>query len=257
MLTKTFLVSKQSKPTVKPHFSISHIMSTPFTVCICERPGDNVHPCNRPCHCPVCDVRCSSTGNLIRHAKKDHVHPDSERIIDIIQRQPHSCVKCLQKCPLCDFKGQAQPLASHMATHTMYYCPECGKAFKKPSLLKYHVLKHGKAAVALTHECTICHKICKTSANLSLHMTAHDTHKCAVCDKVCRKIGDLTTHMRSHTGERPFSCDHCGKHFISNRTLQIHYQTVKCVPDLISVSPACMTLCVCDPQKPTCVFVLD
>ncbi|CDQ75347.1 unnamed protein product [Oncorhynchus mykiss] len=86
-----------------------------------------------------------------------------------------------------DKKKEGSP-APQNRTHTC----ECGKVFKKPSLL-------------------------------TLHMGVHTMpHHCDQCPKRYATPGALKKHQLLHTEERPFACEHCDRRYRSAYDLKVH-----------------------------------
>ncbi|XP_040294320.1 oocyte zinc finger protein XlCOF7.1-like [Bufo bufo] len=106
-----------------------------------------------------------------------------------------------------------------------FSCPECGKNFKRKS----SVIEHQK-----THKderpfpCTECGKVFKKKSILSMHKRIHRDERpfsCSECDRSFQHRSDLIIHQRSHTGEKPYSCSECGKCFRQRAYLVTHQWT--------------------------------
>lgn len=96
-----------------------------------------------------------------------------------------------------DFQNPAA-LAMHMKTHEeqieIFKCLYCSEIFKKPTLMKKHVIIHKKNGM----------------------------YKCPHCPKELEEYGPIRKHIRTlHTTIR-FECHECGKDFNSKYKLKQH-----------------------------------
>lgn len=74
----------------------------------------------------------------------------------------------------------------------------------------------------------VCQKRLTDNETASLESQQHNGKSkcvCEICNKILSCHVTLVNHYRSmHTGERAFSCDVCGKCFISRSFLNVHYK---------------------------------
>uniref|UniRef100_A0A2H1W7Z1 SFRICE_007424 n=1 Tax=Spodoptera frugiperda TaxID=7108 RepID=A0A2H1W7Z1_SPOFR len=109
-----------------------------------------------------------------------------------------------------------------------YACQECGMAFKTPSQLKTHGLKHTDSR---DYYCVECDKSFKSDATLKTHLKTTAIHTsylelplaCEHCDKRFAIRRDLDRHTnRIHLNVKPFACDKCDKNYVNSWSLKQH-----------------------------------
>ncbi|XP_045539760.1 gastrula zinc finger protein XlCGF26.1 [Papilio machaon] len=107
-------------------------------------------------------------------------------------------------------------------------CNECGKAFKSPSQLKAHSLKHSSEK---KFYCVECDKSFKSENTLKQHLKLTARHVnpselqylCTQCDRRFGIKRDLERHMnRIHLNIRPYKCDLCEKAFNNSWCVKKH-----------------------------------
>ncbi|KAM4045564.1 uncharacterized protein ACNLHF_009425 [Anomaloglossus baeobatrachus] len=131
-----------------------------------------------------------------------------------------------------------------------YVCSECGKCYKKKSLLVVHQRRHtgekpflcsecGKGFIqksdVVVHQrihkgkkpfpCPKCGKCFTYRSQVTKHQQTHTEEKpfsCAECEKCFKTKSSLVKHQRCHKGEKPFSCSECGKSFFLKDRLKRH-----------------------------------
>ncbi|KAM4034128.1 uncharacterized protein ACNLHF_020783 [Anomaloglossus baeobatrachus] len=102
-----------------------------------------------------------------------------------------------------------------------FLCPECGKCFKKKSVL----FRHQKIHTENPFLCFTCGRHFSQKSDLDEHQMIHKSEtpfSCAECGKSFKEKLYLVQHQRSHTGEKPFSCSECGKCFNQKSALVTH-----------------------------------
>lgn len=141
----------------------------------------------------------------------------------------------------------------HLLVHV---CPECGKAFDRPSNLERHTRTHsgeapfkcdepdcGKAfkqvssafpTMPLTHPITDFHvsRLSYQRSALTIHRRRHSNERpfaCEFpdCDMRFSESSGLARHRRAHTGRRPWRCERpdCTMSFTRQTGLALHMKT--------------------------------
>ncbi|XP_059051455.1 zinc finger protein ZFP2-like [Achroia grisella] len=113
-----------------------------------------------------------------------------------------------------------------------YICQECGKAFKAPSHLKNHSIKHSHRR---DYYCVECDKSFKSNSSLKQHLKTAAPHvnyvelplPCLHCEKRFAIRRDLERHTnRIHLNIRPHQCDRCDKAYVNGWSLNEHKRVV-------------------------------
>ncbi|KAJ0171164.1 hypothetical protein K1T71_013363 [Dendrolimus kikuchii] len=109
-----------------------------------------------------------------------------------------------------------------------YKCRECSSAFRSPSLLAKHMIRHSTSRNAY---CVECDKSFKSEHILQHHLKTAAPHvnytekplKCEHCDKRFSIRRDVELHMnRVHLNKRPYKCDLCDKAYAAHWCLTQH-----------------------------------
>ncbi|XP_063548934.1 zinc finger protein OZF-like [Cydia strobilella] len=135
-------------------------------------------------------------------------------------------------CELCYKKfGFKERFEAHLLEHegktTSIYCAPCNKTFTTWGGLKRHNdCEHTRLSLdQLT--CKLCSKVFKSPRTLAIHRTTHGERKlriCDVCGKGFKSNLTLKAHLETHieNRERRYTCQHCGKKFLSKKTCASH-----------------------------------
>ncbi|CAB3255043.1 unnamed protein product [Arctia plantaginis] len=111
-------------------------------------------------------------------------------------------------------------------------CAECGMAFKTPSQLRNHSIKHSDTR---NYYCVECDKSFKSESILKTHLKTTAIHvnykelplSCSHCEKRFSNRRDVERHMnRIHLNVKPFRCDRCDKAYVNSWGLKDHQRFI-------------------------------
>ncbi|XP_060520938.1 zinc finger protein 501-like [Cylas formicarius] len=101
-------------------------------------------------------------------------------------------------------------------------CSECGKNFRKPSLLKMHYDSHH---LEKKFNCEQCPKRFGTDYLLQQHRRIHTGERpfrCEICGKAFTSRSTLCTHRKIHGTEKTYMCEFCSGAFLTTERLKSH-----------------------------------
>lgn len=113
-----------------------------------------------------------------------------------------------------------------------FHCSICGKKFEKTNRLLGHLRTHERNNEPPERApCKICNKVLPL-ANMERHIIVVHTNdeekefKCRFCDKKFPLSDQLVRHEAIHKTEKNFLCGTCGKHYMFEKSLRLHEQSV-------------------------------
>ena len=189
-------------------------------------------------NCPICSNEFANPNRLRFHMKE---HKDQSYQCEECSKQfpsvaklrnhrklTHGPKKCAFPCPNCNFKKCQTELAlqKHIfETHSgvEYFCSQCPKSFTNKNTRRAHEGSvHGEKTIKCDHCDQMFVKMC--------YMKAHEREvHLKMAKKICPHCGEgfiyndqYVAHVNKHTNTRPFSCELCGKDFLSRQCLQKH-----------------------------------
>ncbi|XP_053695923.1 zinc finger protein 62-like [Sabethes cyaneus] len=175
--------------------------------------------------CNDCGVIFRVSKSLQNHACKARISADSAG--DSSSKKPD------KRSNECDQRGMVFNSKANLRGHYVIHigkrshkCNICGKAFLRPTTLKYHLRLHGDKI----HKCHLCDKKYSVLNYLNRHLMDHqrEKHKCDCCGKEFILMESLQKHSRQCTGpesapqEKTFKCDQCCKVFANKWNLKLH-----------------------------------
>ncbi|XP_029617415.1 zinc finger protein 79-like [Salmo trutta] len=154
---------------------------------------------------------------------------DKKRVIKQVDKKKEGCPAPQNRTHTCEcgkvFKKPSL-LTLHMGVHTMpYHCDQCPKRYATPGALKKHQLLHTEER---PFACEHCDRRYRSAYDLKVHVRSHSgerRHMCTVCEKRFAHPSTLVRHMRMHAGEKNYLCSICGKAFLSSGEVRLHTRT--------------------------------
>ncbi|KAF4528215.1 hypothetical protein B566_EDAN016836 [Ephemera danica] len=140
-----------------------------------------------------------------------------------------SCILCHQTF------ARQQQYSMHMQSHEKYQCLTCKKGYPTKKMLLHHKQQGHKVQLPASFQCSFCNRTFYYKNALNKHQKQHmgeKTFKCHVCNKDFRTTSCQAAHFLTEThralarkqasGDQGFVCEHCGKHFMHQRSLKLH-----------------------------------
>ncbi|XP_020516155.3 zinc finger protein 3 homolog [Labrus bergylta] len=155
----------------------------------------------------------TSAGSAADSESEDDDDRDEEWKPDIEERKPkpESSQRKQTESPL---KASAETSGVPLSCRV---CPALSATMNK--LIK-HSWSHVEDPERL---CGVCGEQSETPEELRTHLESHKkTFSCDVCGKKFLSVYSLQGHSFQHTGEKPFRCDVCNKTFSFKSTLRTH-----------------------------------
>ena len=152
--------------------------------------------------CDHCGKLFSKTSYLNYHIKHVHLKVPSRRTE---RRREQALLKAM-------VEGAPPPKTEENI------CPECGKIFKTPYLMKRHMLVHSDTFTIEEKTCPECGKVFKNPELMGRHMVVHQN------SFSCMK--DLKQHVNSFYSKSDcgtkLKCNECGKEYQKHKNLKEH-----------------------------------
>ena len=191
--------------------------------------------------CEICSKECTNQLALENHFRIVHTADQISSVCEFCSQEYSSKLKLADHikrmhsgpkefkfpCTLCAFGYQTEErLQSHMVNNhsgSQHLCDQCPKTFFTVASRRAHINSvHGEKNVN-------CEQCDATFARLGLLNEHIKKVHLKVANKVCPQCGEtfnqhdqFTAHMNRHNNVRPYSCETCGKDFLTNAVLKTH-----------------------------------
>lgn len=182
--------------------------------------------------CDICHKKVETPSKLERHKR---THDKSSRIYNGINIQrPFGCNKCdlrfwdevkLEKHQIIHSEDLKNSKINHPIDHN-FICVICTEKIRDYDDLMEHMKSHKDE---FDEKSKIVCKLCLNSypclTNIIRHSKCHlenATHKCIYCGKMMGIGEDFLNHLLRHQNFKPFTCEICGKSFMTLKRLEQH-----------------------------------
>uniref|UniRef100_A0A8C7CL25 C2H2-type domain-containing protein n=1 Tax=Oncorhynchus kisutch TaxID=8019 RepID=A0A8C7CL25_ONCKI len=186
-----------------------------------------------------CDGKENKKGQTLIHLEKDRKQVDKKEevvrkgdkknVIKPVDKKKEGSPAPQNRAHVCEcgkvFKKPSL-LTLHMGVHTMpHHCDQCPKRYATPGALKKHQLLHTEER---PFACEHCDRRYRSAYDLKVHVRIHSgerRHMCTICKKRFAHPSTLVRHTRMHAGEKNYLCSICGKAFLTSGEVQLHTRT--------------------------------
>ena len=168
--------------------------------------------------------------------------------LGIIKQFKYECKLCASGKYQTEISLQQHILDDHSGVK--YSCDQCPLSFSNTIFRSHHIRGIHREK---TLKCEQCEMRFSTKGCLGAHLNSvHLKTRIKTCD-VCgdnfnaySDTASYTAHMNRHNNVRPYSCNDCGKYFLSKQGLQkhsgVHTKPLQCdqyVKGNVSLPPTC------------------
>ncbi|NP_001085091.1 zinc finger protein 577 S homeolog [Xenopus laevis] len=130
------------------------------------------------------------------------------------------------KCPKCGDLEDCTCYVYKCNAKKPYICIDCGKSYRKHSLLIVHQRSHFKSQA---FKCQCCEKSFLKPSHLQRHMKTHQKYKCPECEECFRNMTLFYKHVKSQHKGRGYRCHTCQEFFQFRSDIVKHRESHKTV----------------------------
>lgn len=181
--------------------------------------------------CQFCDVRVKDYGYLFKHIKKLHMdHPGCNAALDHIRPLMKTHCPICYKEVSCISNISSHVKQCHAIEDTSVVCPSCKKTYKTFLSLRQHIRQcHQPEDKRYRYVCDICKSSFTEKRSLKEHINCtHETTQifsCDECGKTFLTKGRLRRHKYIH-GDFRHRCPHCNKGFHLRDNMNKHVEII-------------------------------